>query len=79
MDDPIPRPDQPAIAAKLDTDIVLSEAGKRRRAMPSNRVYAKVMRPCEHCLIEYGAVELRKHQPRCFLAPAKTRERKVKP
>ena len=43
--------------------VIIAEAGKRRRAMASDR--PKVMHPCKHCGKLFGAQEVRAHWPVC--------------
>jgi hypothetical protein len=44
-------------------EVIIAEAGRRRRAMAANR--PKVMHPCKHCGKLFGAAEVRKHWPVC--------------
>ena len=50
----------------IPDEVLWAEIGRRRVAKrPEAHGKPKVMRPCPHCGIEFGAREIRVHLPRC--------------
>jgi hypothetical protein len=53
------------LLASMQTDAILSEAARRRRAMQTTPPTPEKLRACPHCEELYGARRLRKHAPVC--------------